>query len=528
MTLTIHKLSTRCHSPKSFAWADALVDDVAHGPLASELAAQLGPSLDRLPAIVRIQALRVQVAIPAKQFSPPSLADRWARAFTLALHSALAHPESSGVVAIRRYQSHAQYVAALIRHLLTEGSSPTWEFPELVELRDRSAPQAALDFLLRQPAEIADSILHLSRANWLEPFLGILDDLPLERLMQALAGTEVSERGLDLSALIELGQSMSAPGALQPQWPMASRRQTVRLWSRLVRRFPLRAMWHGMRLLVHLLENPTTFTSPDHTLSGTMPFPGWCDVLRAQIAALLNDDRRVSRTTITSLRGSDTAQPRGPLAALNTVLSDLRPLLPSAARSGRPGRWIQSQNCGILLFLSTAQHMGFFRVAGKAEFETFGGPRAVSFLLAALGMTLAGQPSWDMDDPMDPAVLLFAGVLAEFDRAGMKHFFSQVNPHVVSDRAGGGTWHDALQLLAADLASQFAQRVRGFRQASRAAVVKQFIRIPGRILVEDDRLLVILSATPWAVALRISAMDESLQGIEWLPGRHVDFVLEGL
>lgn len=528
MTLTIHKLSTRCRSPKSVARADALVDEVAHGPLASELAAQLGPSLDRLPAVVRIQTLRVQVAIPAKQFSATLLADRWSRAFTLALHNALAHPESSGVVAIRRYQSHAQYVAALIRHLLTEGSAPTWQFPELFELQGRSAPQAALDFLLRQPAEIADSILHLSRANWLEPFLGILDELQLERFMQALAVTEVSERGLDLSALIELGQSMSAPGALQLQWPMASRRQTVRLWSQLVRRFPLRAMWHGMRLLVRLLEKPTILTSSDHTLSGTAPFPGWCDVLLAQIAALLNDDGRVNRTAITSLRGSDAAQPRGALAALNTVLSDLRPLLPSAARAGRPGRWVESQNCGILLLLSTAQRVGFFGLARKAEFETFGGPRAVSFLLAALGMTLAGEPGRDRDDPIDPAVLLFAGIFTEVDRMGMEHFFSKANPHTVLELAQAETWPDALDLLANDLASKFAQRVRGFRQASRAAVVRQFIRTPGRILVEDDRLLVILSATPWAVALRISAMDESLQGIEWLPGRHVDFVLEGL
>lgn len=528
MTLAIHKLSTHCRSPKSIERGDELVDEVARGALHSELAAQLGPSLDRLPAVVRIQGLRVQVEIPAKQFSATVLADRWARALTVALHKALAHPESSSSVAIRRYQSHAEYIASLVRHLLTEGATPTWQFPELVELQGQPAPQAALEFLLLEPAEIADTVFHLSRANWLEPLLGILDELQLERLMQAIAPVEGSERGLDVAALIELGQSMSAPGALHSQWPMASRRQAIRLWSRLPRRFPLRAMWHGMRLLVYLLENPDMLVGADNPLSGTTLLPRWCEVLLAQIAALLKDAPRQTGTATTSLPGNDPQQLREAPAVLKTVLSDLRPLLPSAARAGRPGRWIESQNCGILLLLSTAQRMGFFRLARKAEFETFGGPCAISFLLAALGMTLAGEPGAHRDDPMDPAVLLFAGIFAEVDRVGMEHFFSKASPHAVSELAQAESWPDALHLLANDLASKFAQRVRGFRQASRAAVVKQFIRTPGRILVEDVRLLVVLSATPWAVALRISAMDESLQGIEWLPGRRVDFVLEGL
>ena len=84
MTLTIHKLSTRCRSPRGFERPGALVDDVARGSLASELAAHLGPSLDRLPAVARLKQLRVRLKIPSRNLNAMNLADAWARAFTLA------------------------------------------------------------------------------------------------------------------------------------------------------------------------------------------------------------------------------------------------------------------------------------------------------------------------------------------------------------------------------------------------------------------------------------------------------------
>src|SRR5439155_7486796 len=130
MTLTIHKLSTHCRSPKGIAGAGALVDDVGRGPLAFELSAQLGPSLERLPAVVRVRQLRIELAIPAGRLNASVLTDQWARAFALALHRALAYPEGDGTFCIRRYQSQAEYNAALLQYLLTEGTLPTWQFPE--------------------------------------------------------------------------------------------------------------------------------------------------------------------------------------------------------------------------------------------------------------------------------------------------------------------------------------------------------------------------------------------------------------
>ena len=55
MTLTIGKLSTRCRSPRELDRPGALVDGIARGQLAYELNVQLGPSLDRLPAVTRLK-----------------------------------------------------------------------------------------------------------------------------------------------------------------------------------------------------------------------------------------------------------------------------------------------------------------------------------------------------------------------------------------------------------------------------------------------------------------------------------------
>ena len=52
MSLTIRKLNTRCRAPRGSDRPGALVEDVTRGLLATELGAQLGPSLERLPAVL--------------------------------------------------------------------------------------------------------------------------------------------------------------------------------------------------------------------------------------------------------------------------------------------------------------------------------------------------------------------------------------------------------------------------------------------------------------------------------------------
>jgi hypothetical protein len=89
-------------------------------------------------------------------------------------------------------------------------------------------------------------------------------------------------------------------------------------------------------------------------------------------------------------------------------------------------------------------------------------------------------------------------------------------------------WETTFDCLAAGLTREFAERVRGFRKAAAAYVIKTFFRQPGRICIEDKRILVILQNNPFHIALHISGMDESVESVSWLGDRRLEFRLEGL
>jgi hypothetical protein len=513
MTLTIRKLSTLCRSPKGFERAGALVDEVARGPLPSELSGHLGPSLDRLPAVVRLRNLQVQFNIASRRLNKVVLAEEWAKAFSRALHRALAYPENEGACALRRYASQAAYKAAMLHHLAINGLAASWQFPELEVWRSSSAAEAALGLLLDEPDFVIETIAQLASTGWLEPLLLMWDEPSVERVIQAIGKAEMSSPDLSLADFLELGHAAAASGGLQTQWSIASGRQAVRLWWRLSRRFPVRGVWHGLRLLKHLLETSSPRQkSTSALLSDPIPFPRWCEAILSEVL----------------IRGDATSPPaeKGTVSELDSMLARLRPLVPSAASAGETGTWISSECAGVLLLVSTVRRMGLWRLAREPEFARFGGRRAFCFLLAAIGMTLLGE--WKAGDPIEPAIALFAGIFSDEDRVGMKQFFAEADVQALVDFACGATWSEALETAAKHLIRAFAERIRGFRQASRSAAVKQFVRIRGRVLIEDERLLVVLEPNPCAVAVHISGADEPLENVEWLGERRVEFVLEGL
>jgi hypothetical protein len=518
MKLTIHKLQTRGHSPRGVRSA-TMVDEVARLQLPLELQAQLGPSLDRLPPVVRLKQLKVSLTIPARELSRGTLASAWARAFAVALHRSLANSVSRGTDRIRSFSSQVAYRAAMIHHMATRGMAPCWEFPELETLRGSIPSEAALQVLLDEPEHIEHVIEELHREGWLDIVLGLWNEISLERLIQAVAAISPGAESLPLATLVELGRAASAFDGLQARWSLADRRQAIRLWVRLQRPIPLRSVHNALWLMLMLLENPSLLTGRDSPPQQRIPLPPWCWALVREAAILY------------------AASPPSLAESINlfAVLDALRPLVPSSAKvsaHAAASRWITSDCAGVLLLLSTVRRLDLWRFALVPEFVALGGPRALSFLLAGMGTALLKRGG--NYDPgtyaflLDPAVGLFAGIFEEPDRAGMRQFFAEANPRSLAGFVEAQTWSEAIELAATELTTAFAGQLRGFRAASREAIVRQFLRIPGRVLCEQDRLLVVLDQTPLAVALHISSMDATLHHVEWLGHRRVEFSLEGL
>jgi hypothetical protein len=82
--------------------------------------------------------------------------------------------------------------------------------------------------------------------------------------------------------------------------------------------------------------------------------------------------------------------------------------------------------------------------------------------------------------------------------------------------------------LAARLIAWWTARLPGFRKAARTAIVRQFLIAPGRVRVEETRVVVSLSPQPVFAALRTGSLDEAVESVPWFDGRRLEFRIEGL
>src|SRR4051812_39342924 len=111
MSLAIADLETECRvraSGKARAEARAFadrVDRIGREELSEQIAACLGPSLDRDDSVVLIRQIHVSMATDSRNFNAHTFARDWALAFARALFQALAYPEGHPAVQVRRYPS---------------------------------------------------------------------------------------------------------------------------------------------------------------------------------------------------------------------------------------------------------------------------------------------------------------------------------------------------------------------------------------------------------------------------------------
>jgi len=245
------------------------------------------------------------------------------------------------------------------------------------------------------------------------------------------------------------------------------------------------------------------------------------------------------RTLASGERRGDSRDRRLELVA--RLINDLAPLgSAKKAESGKASYWLSSDCAGLLLVVGLLDRFEWPQKILQTSLGVTYGSRAIVYCLAGLGLRMLGH-SLEVNH-LDSGISVFAGWTqpASADLGSFGAFISSVSSEQRLEllRALGlaaenedetcGDWSRTLDYLAGYLAHEFAGRVRGFRKAAAPFIVKTFFRQPGRICIEDKRILVILKHNPFHIALHISNVDEPIERVSWLGDRRLEFQLEDL
>ena len=193
MGLSIGQFVTTCHVPLRHRNEAELVDRIARGRLAADLAGRLGPSLSRQHAIVRIRLLPIRVIIPGPELNEESVSQAWTVAFTKALFTALSYPPGTGPFEVFQAESLSAFIASAIRDLLDEAALPKWQYAEFEPMLRMGSAAGALALLCEWPDQTRAILLDLAASGALDRMLARFDDLAFERLFTLLAGSADSE-----------------------------------------------------------------------------------------------------------------------------------------------------------------------------------------------------------------------------------------------------------------------------------------------------------------------------------------------
>lgn len=500
-----------------------MVDRVARGRFASDLAGHLGPSLFRQPAIVRIRRLSLRVVIPASELNEDSLSRTWTQSFSRALFTALAYPSDAGPIEIFRAESLAAFLAGAIRAALDGVALDQWQYAEFAEIFRLNSTPAALRLLCDWPWEALAILLELARSGTLDRLLPRFDDLALEQIFLVLASAATEPARLspaDLSSVARLALT-HPPGKTSA---LPTRRYALRLFvaARMAGepvRSP-RTIFHSLLALAFLLNDGVFFRGATLGQPMEQRFPAPV----AQLIEMLSAKTRFQTEPDLT-------------RALDLLLTRMRTEfdIPTPSAAPPEARRIASAYCGIFFLSGILDRLRWVqRWRRIGRFQSGG----ISCLLAGLALAIV-EKFENQPRMLDSGIALFSGYEGDPDLEHLRAVFQEDSREVrlevlhaafEGQEAGDAaeSWVALFNRLAQHLLELFRSRIRGFRQAAQSGVVRTFIARPGRILVEPHRIVVVPDPSAFLVALRIAGLDSPLESLSWLYGRRLEFHLEGL
>ena len=239
MTLTIEKLLTRGKIPRQLRVDGRLVEQVAREQFAVECARQLGRSWPSQLRVARIRQLRVSVTISSGELTRDALARAWTASFVQELFAALARPNGTEIV---RFESRADYLASVIRNLLSGTAPQQWAYQEFERSLNLGTAAAVFAVFDRDSSEIVPTLLILESWSLLDRLLAIWDAATLEGLFLAIERTngledeKLTVEDLITVATLLLGRRSLLNGMDSPQGAgLGERKLALKLFLGLAR-----------------------------------------------------------------------------------------------------------------------------------------------------------------------------------------------------------------------------------------------------------------------------------------------------
>lgn len=540
MTINIGRFVTHCRAARQHQAVGSLADQIVRTRFGTECSRRLSLMPVSPASVVRIRKLPVKLKISAAKLDEESITEAWVDAFIGELLIAVKNNRisDSEIVCVN---SRAEWLARFIADVLSGSANGRWEYEEFRESLQLGTSHCVFSILSHDPLEVVPVLRLLEERNRFEQFLLLFDDFLLEKFFSLF--TPVNEAELTVDDLITIARLVTSQNI--SRGILGTRQRSLRIFLALCRMhvesdrvMSPRLVWYALLTLDKLVELT-------QTLPQSLPSESWFQALSPESIAhqkgpALHPVVLEVIAKIWSLTTSGLKEESSKLQTLSRLVADLDPVRTGESSATR-SRWVSCQFAGLLLLVGLIDRLGWVQQIRGSSLALRLDTGAINFCLAALALRLLGQ-SPENRRP-DPALLLFAGwlepaavnlnafhnflhSLSENERIDLLELLAEVDTQQEEDARVD--WTATFDVLASILIREFAGRVRGFRQANPAFVIKTFLSQPGRVFIDDERILVVLQSNPFHVALHVSSIDEPVECVSWLGGRRLEFQLEGL
>jgi hypothetical protein len=580
VTLTIDKLCVRGKIPRRSNVDRALIDRVGREEFAIECGRQLNRPWPVQTRVTRIRQLRTRVSIPASQLRPDTLAKAWIAAFLRELFAALTNLNGYEIL---QFESRAEYLSAAIRDLLNGVTTHRWAYEEFERWFDIGTSEAVLTLFAREHSEIVPILLIMEDWGLLDRLLAIWNEPALERFFSIVAvETDGGDRRLSIEDLIIVAQLLLEHHSVHREMEVTGDQSLVttkialKFFLGLARKSDGRTVSIGspqtianaLRMLSALLDLfksaqarwPSRTGATEHSEDPSLAGPA-VDI-RSMIVAAGNEKPTAFTELLDAFRliaGSHTRQnlliecesiiAAGTLEGRTAFAELLEKLIPITKQQASvantengqerilEARWKSTDCAGLFLLISVLEKLGWEDRLTRSSLSATHGSRLLTYILAGVASAVLNR--FDENPAhLDSGMALFAGWIDQPYLDGFRDFLAsgsvEKRRDLLRELLGEETieessisWLSCFVALGNQLIQEFTKHIRCFGKPSQSFVAKNFVALPGRIRIEENRLVVIFDSSPLHIVLHLSGLDNPVEAVGWLGGRRIEFQAEG-